>query len=129
MDMKFGMIPTFQMPNMVGASSIPTVGNTEEAKSYPTAFNSEVVLKDSSDETLMYIKKTDVNGAISVKRYRYYEDPEPTQQQLNDERYITKADFELQMNNLKNDILNSINKSRGKYNNGNRSNDTTKENV
>lgn len=129
MDLKFGMIPTLQLPN-TGYSSIPTVSGSGEAKQYPSAFNSEIVLKDSNDDTLMYIKKTDVNGAISVKRYRYYEDPEPTQQEINDERYITKEDFEKQFTNFKNDILNTINKQhKGKYNNGPRTNDTNKEDV
>ena len=124
--MNFGMIPTFQMTNPLYSSTVPLVSNVEEAKSYPSPFNSEIFLKDSADETLLYIKKTDVNGVVSVKRYRYFEDPEPTQQEINDERYITKVDFDKQIQSLRNDIFEAINKNKGKYMNGNKSN---KDNV
>lgn len=124
--MNFGMIPTFQMTNPLYSSTVPLVSNVEEAKSYPSTFNSEIFLKDSADETLLYIKKTDINGAVSVKRYRYFEDPEPTQQEINDERYITKVDFDKQIQSLRNDIFEAINKNKGKYMNGNKS---IKDNV
>lgn len=127
MDFNLGMLPMLQMNNsLYNSTSIQKVGSCEEAKSYPAPFNSEIVLKDASDDTLLYIKKTDINGATSVKRYRYYEDPEPTQQEINDERYITKEDFNKQMTDLRNDIFSALNKNRGNKYNGN---NTTKENV
>lgn len=72
---------------------LPSVHGTSEAEKYPTPNNSEVVLKDSDDDTLLYIKTTDINGFGKVRRLRCYEDPEPTIQDLNDRRYVTIDDF------------------------------------
>lgn len=129
MDMNFGMIPTIQFRNQLYSQQLPRVNGSSEAKNYPSSFNSEIVLLDSNDSSLMYIKATDMNGAVRVSRYRYYEDPEPTQQEINDSRYLTKEDFNRQIAELKQELLNSTKQGRGKFYNGNRSNDSTKEDV
>ena len=71
----------------------------------------------------MYIKRVDSAGKVTTTRYRFYEDAEPTQQQINDSRYVTIDEF----NKLKDEILSSINKNNGKGKmNGSKS---TNENV
>ena len=88
-----------------------------------TALNSEQVYLNKDDDTIMYIKRVDSNGKISTTRYRFYEDAEPTQQQINDGRYVTIEEF----NKLKEEILNSINRNNGKGNNN--GTELTNENV
>lgn len=128
MDMRLGMVPAIQFPNQLYSNQIPRVNGTAEAKSYPTVFGSEMALLDSTDDTILYIKKTDTNGAVALTRYRFFEDPEPTQQEINDSRYLTKEDFDQKLSAFREEMLNAI-KNRGKGNNGYRSNDSVKENV
>lgn len=129
MDMNFGMIPTIQFRNQLYSSQIPRVNGSSEAKNYPSQYGSEIVLLDSNDSSLMYIKNTDANGMVRVSRYRYYEDPEPTQQEINDSRYLTKDEFNQEITKLRQDIFNLNKQGKGKYFNGHRANDTTKEDV
>lgn len=86
-------------------SSIKDIENTPI-----TTLNSEDVYFNKDDDTVLYISRVDSNGARTIKRYRYYEDPEPTQQQINDSRYVTIEEF----NKLKDEILSSINNKNGK---------------
>lgn len=107
-----------------GNTLINRVSSMKEIEDLPvTMLNSEEVYLNKDDNTILYIRRVDSNGKVTTNRYRYYEDPEPTQQQINDSRYVTIEEF----NKLKNDILSSINKNYGKGKaNGNRS---TYENV
>lgn len=107
------------------------VSSTKEVEDIPiSALNSELVCLNKDDDSVLYIKRVDSNGKATVKRYRYYEDPEPTQQEINDQRYVTMDSF----NKFKEDILAALNKKqysneKGKYVNGSRSNNSDKENV
>lgn len=96
---------------------IPRVSSTKEVEDFPmTSLNSEEVYLNKEDDTVLYIKRVDANGKCTTTRYRFYPDPEPTQQQINDERYVTADQF----NKFKEDILNSINQN--KFNGRNRNN-------
>lgn len=101
---------------LIPGQILPSVHGTSEAEKYPTPNNSEVVLKDADDDTLLYIKTTDVNGFGKVKRMRCYEDPEPSIQDLNDQRYVTIEDF----NKFKKEMKEILDSGR---NNGRQSND------
>lgn len=105
-----GIFPSINFGALMSGQKIPKVDGMKEADRYPTPPNSEVVLLDSKDDTLLYIKSTDVNNYSTIKRCRYYEDPEPTAQELNDQRYITIDEF----NKFKEELLNA---QRPKYNN------------
>lgn len=96
---------------------LPRVSSTKEVEDFPmTSLNSEEVYLNKEDDTVLYIKRVDANGKCTTTRYRFYPDPEPTQQQINDERYVTADQF----NKFKEDILNSINQN--KFNGRNRNN-------
>ena len=73
---------------------LPRVSSTKEVDDFPvTSLNSEEVYLNKEDDTVMYIKRVDANGKCVTTRYRFYPDPEPTQQQINDERYVTMDQF------------------------------------
>lgn len=94
---------------------LPRASSVKEVDEAPlTTLNSEQVFLNQDDNTIMYIKRVDSSGKVSTTRYRFYEDPEPTQQQINDSRYVTIDEF----NKLKVEILNTLNKnnSKGKMN-------------
>ena len=93
----------------VSGQQIPKVKGVEEAKNYPSPPNTEVVLLDADDNSVLYFKKTDANGYCTVDRHRHYPDPEPTQQEINDARYISVTEF----NKFKEDVLNAINSRSG----------------
>ena len=107
---------TYPTINFNGAfitgQKIPKVKGTGGANEYPTPPNTEVVLLDSDDDTILYIKQTDANGYGTVTRCRYYEDPEPTQQEINDMRYITIDEF----NKFKEEMLSAIRSNQSGYN-------------
>lgn len=119
--------PRYLMMNNLRTSTLlPRVSNTKEINDAPiNALNSEEVYLDKSDDTVLYIRRVDSNGKSEIKRYRFYEDPELTQEQINDKRYVTIEQF----NTFKDELLNAINTKqnygKGKYN-GNKS---TNENV
>lgn len=97
----------------ISGQQIPRVKGQDEAKNYPCPPNTEVVLLDADDETVLYFKKTDANGYCTVDRHRHYPDPEPTQQEINDQRYITVDVF----NKFKEEMLDAIRQSRSTYSN------------
>lgn len=88
------------MLNLTGApmpalpnTKVPRVKGTAEAEKYPTQPNTEVVLFDESQEDIIYIKVTAQNGFTRTVRYRCYEEPEPTTEDLLKDEFITKTEF------------------------------------
>ena len=114
--------PATQLQNLMtgvqlysNTALLPRASSVKEVDEAPlTTLNSEQVFLNQDDNTIMYIKRVDSSGKVSTTRYRFYEDPEPTQQQINDSRYVTIDEF----NKLKVEILNTLNKnnSKGKMN-------------
>ena len=103
------MTPNFPFFNFntgayISGQQIPRVKGIEEARNYPCPPNTEVILMDTDDETVLYFRKTDANGYATVERHRHYPDPEPTQQEINDQRYVTVTAF----NQFKEDVLSAI---------------------
>lgn len=116
-----------QKPLIYPSSALlPRASSVKEVSETPmTMLNSEQVFLNPEDDTILYIKRVDSAGHTTVKRYRCYEDAEPTQQEINNSRYVTIEEF----NKLKSDILSSINSNKyygkGKPN----GNKPTNENV
>lgn len=116
------LYPANQLQNLMtgvqlysNTALLPRASSVKEVDEAPlTTLNSEQVFLNQDDNTIMYIKRVDSSGKVSTTRYRFYEDPEPTQQQINDSRYVTIDEF----NKLKVEILNTLNKnnSKGKMN-------------
>ena len=112
--------------NFRTSTLLPRVANTKEIGDAPiTALNSEEVYLDKSDDTVLYIRRVDSNGKSEIKRYRFYEDPELTQEQINDKRYVTIEQFNTFKDELLSAINNKQNYGKGKYN----GNKPTNENV
>lgn len=116
------LYPANQLQNLMtgvqlysNTALLPRASSVKEVDEAPlTTLNSEQVFLNQDDNTIMYIKRVDSSGKVSTTRYRFYEDPEPTQQQINDSRYVTIDEF----NKLKVEILDTLNKnnSKGKMN-------------
>lgn len=106
----------------IPGQQIPRVKNLEEAKNYPCPPNTEVILLCADDETVLYFKKTDANGYCTVDRHRHYPDPEPTQQDINDQRYISVDTF----NKFKEEILDAINARNSGENQANKKHDANR---
>lgn len=105
---------------------IQRVSSISEIEGMPiTTLNSEEVYLNKEDDTVLYISRVDSNGSRIIKRYRFYEDPEPTQQQINDSRYVTIEDF----NKLKEDINAIMNQNKYNGRNKNYGSKPTNENV
>lgn len=63
---------------------LPRASSVKEVDEMPiTTLNSEQVYLNKDDDTIMYIKRVDSTGKTTTTRYRFYEDAEPTQQQIN----------------------------------------------
>ena len=89
------MIPTLNL-NMNGYQPygpIPKVASTADAIKYPSQLGNEDVLFDTNDPEIAYFRSTDVNGVVSVDRRRCIPEPEPTIQEMADQRYVSKDDF------------------------------------
>lgn len=89
------MIPTlnFQMNGYQPFGPIPKVSSNAEAMKYPSQPGNEDVLFDTNDNEIAYFRSTDVNGVVSVDRRRCVPEPEPTIQEMADQRYVSKDDF------------------------------------
>ena len=87
----------FQMPQAYSPSALPgpqlnKVHGLDGAKQFITQANSMYALFDDDDD-VMYVKVTDANNyPVSLKRYRFYEEEEPTPQAPPE--YVTKTEFE-----------------------------------
>ena len=89
------MIPTlnFQMNGYQPFGPIPKASCTADALKYPAQAGNEDVLFDTNDPEIAYFRSTDVNGVVSVDRRRCTPEPEPTIQEMADQRYVSKEDF------------------------------------
>lgn len=85
------------------------VDSIESARKYPTTHsmlpNSRVPLF-KSDEDIFYIVSTDASNSISVKQYAFHEVPILTQEQINDQKYLTIEQFNSFQNELKEELRN-----------------------
>ena len=77
------------------------VKGADAAEKYPMPRDCHAPLFDE-DEDYLYIKKTDVNGGVTIDRYRLELDPIP---KFDPKKYVTMDDF----NSFKEEVLNGIN--------------------
>ena len=92
------------------------VKGADAAEKYPMPRDCHAPLFDE-DEDYLYIKKTDVNGGVTIDRYRLEPDPIP---KFDPKKYVTVDDFNSFKVEIKEEILNGINSlQRSIDNNGN----------
>lgn len=96
----------FTAPQLLAGTQIPRVHGTEEAQKYPSTRSSESVLYDATEDDIVYFRMTDENGYTTVRRCRCYEEPEKTPDQLNEEKFLTKQEFQVFAQNFKEEIGN-----------------------
>ena len=82
-------------------TELPKVTCVADAKQYPGRNGTEDVLLDQNDPEIAYFRKIDTNGFIQVDRRRCLAEPEPTQEELNDKRYLSREEFAAFMDQFK----------------------------
>lgn len=88
-------------PIAMPISELPKVTCVADAKQYPGKNGSEDVLLDQNDPDLAYFRRIDSNGFVQVDRRRCIAEPEPTQEELNDKRYLSREEFTSFMDQFK----------------------------
>lgn len=73
------------------------VNGIDSARAFPTKPNSQIALFDANED-VMYIKTTDGNNFATIRKFRFIEEPETSQQQADtikmDELFVSKEEFE-----------------------------------
>lgn len=82
-------------------TTLTRVTGIEGAKAYQMAPNSTVALFDNNED-IMYIKTTDGAGFPTIRTFSFSEVTHNTQQQLSNNEYVTRDEF----NKLKEELLN-----------------------
>lgn len=80
---------------------IPKVTCVAEAKQYPSKPGTEDVLLDQNDPDIAYFRRIDTNGFVQIDRRRCIPESEPTQEELNDKRYLSREEFSNFMDQFK----------------------------
>lgn len=94
-------LTSFTNPTLMpGQRLLTTNGGYEGAEKYPMPRDCQAPIFDA-DQDYVYIKSTDTNGGVTLKRYRLEEDPIP---KFEPDQYVTKKDFDT----FKEEILNGI---------------------
>lgn len=99
-----GVSPAIQGPQL------DKVNGIDSARAFPTKPNSMVAIFDANDD-VFYIKTTDSNNFATLRRFRFYEEPEESIQQSSG--YVTKEEFD----KFKEEILNGEQSIRKNANN------------
>ena len=144
-----GVNPNGLFNPVIQTSEIPKVSCVADASRYPGRAGTQDVLLDQNDPEIAYFRLIDANGFVQVDRRRCLPEPEPTQEQINDARYLSRDEFRSFMDEFKSfreemsqnvRVLTSAadttvqptdarytctNKSGGEYNKGNRGSKVT----
>lgn len=88
-----GFNPNGMLNAYAHTSEIPKVSSVADASRYPGKAGTQDVLLDTSDPEIAYFRLIDVNGFVQVDRRRCVPEPELTQEQINDARYLSKEEF------------------------------------
>ena len=96
-----GVNPNGSMNLVAKIEELPKVSSTAEAKFYPSKAGTQDVLLDVNDNSIAYFRQIDVNGNVFVDRRRCLSEPELTQEQRNDMKYVSKEEFKDLMNEIK----------------------------
>lgn len=84
----------FQIPGYSGGGPLKTVSSTAEALQTPGLPGSQDVLLDTNDPEIAYFRQIDVNGKVAIDRRRCVSEPEPTIEEIADQKYVSKADMD-----------------------------------
>lgn len=88
-----GLNPNGIFSAVAQTAEIPKVSNVADASRYPAKAGTQDVLLDTNDPEIAYFRQIDVNGFVQVDRRRCVPEPEPTQEQLNDQKYLSRKEF------------------------------------
>lgn len=94
-------LTSFTNPTLLPGQRLLSTKGYDGAEKYPMPRDCQAAIFDS-EEDYVYIKATDTNGGVSLKRYKLEEDPIPRFEPGN---YVTINDFE----KFKEEVLNGIN--------------------
>ena len=92
------------------SNMINWVQGLEGAKAYPLTANSNVVLMDSENEGIFYIKVSDNIGMSNIRKFKYQEIIEPTK---TENQYVTKEELKEILKELKDEQ--AISRTNTKY--------------
>ena len=73
----------------------------EGAKAWQLTPNSNVILMDSENDGMLYIKTSDNVGMCNLRRFKYEEITEPSTSKMDLSEYVKKSELQ----NLLNDML------------------------
>lgn len=93
----------YNKQNPINYNNIVWVIGVEGARAYQIPFNSSVLMLDSENEGIMYIKTSDNIGMCNIRLFKFEECTE-TPQNSND--YITREEFEQALNKLREGVQN-----------------------
>lgn len=99
-------------PVLTPGQRLLTAKGYESAEKYPMPRDCHAAIFDE-DEDYVYIKRTDVNGGVSIDRYHLELDPIP---KFDPKKYVTVDDFA----SFKEEILNGFNNLQQSIAAGNR---------
>lgn len=88
-----GINPNGSMNVIAKIEELPKVSSTSEAKYYPGKAGTQDVLLDINDNSIAYFRQIDVSGNVSIDRRRCISEPELTQEEKNDMKYLSKQEF------------------------------------
>ena len=91
---------TFTNPTLLPGQRLLTTRGYDGAEKYPMPRDCQAPIFDT-DEDYLYIKATDTNGGVSIRRYKLEEDPIP---KFEPEKFVTIDDFK----KFKEEILDGI---------------------
>ena len=101
-------------PILTPGQRLLTVKGSAAAEKYPFPRDCQAPLFDE-DEDYLYIKQTDANGAVTIRRFHLEEDPIPV---FDPKKYATVDDLK----SLREDMINGFNNIQQSINNLNSNN-------
>lgn len=96
--------PQYQHYPYTTNNNINWVQGIEGAKAYQLQPNSNIILMDSENDGIFYIKVSDNVGMCNLRIFKY-EEITTTSTPVNPEEYVRKADLKTEVENLVNSML------------------------
>ena len=96
--------PQYQHYPYINNNNINWVQGIEGAKAYQLQPNSNIILMDSENDGIFYIKVSDNVGMCNLRIFKY-EEITTTSTPVNPDEYVKKADLRSEVENLVNSML------------------------
>ena len=93
-------LTSFTNPTLMPGQRLLSVKGYDGAEKYPMPRDCQAAIFDT-EEDYLYIKSTDTNGGVTIKRYHLEEEPIP---KFEPDQYVTINDFK----KFKEEVLNGI---------------------